>query len=53
VVESRGFCGVEVRPLHPFPESFRIDLGASKEAAATLNGLLYGPRDYAIVAERA
>jgi O-antigen chain-terminating methyltransferase len=53
LVESRGFCGAEIRPLHPFPESFRIDLGAGNEAAATLNNLLYGPRDYAIVAERA
>jgi 2-polyprenyl-3-methyl-5-hydroxy-6-metoxy-1,4-benzoquinol methylase len=52
VVESRGFCGVEVRPLHPFPESFRI-AGLAETAAATLNDLLYGPRDYAIVAERA
>jgi 2-polyprenyl-3-methyl-5-hydroxy-6-metoxy-1,4-benzoquinol methylase len=50
-VESRGFCGVEVRPLHPFPDCFRVE-GEPNSAAAVLNDLVYGARDYAIVAER-
>ena len=50
-VESRGFCGVEVRPLHPFPACFHLD-GEPNSAAAVLNDLVYGARDYAIVAER-
>jgi 2-polyprenyl-3-methyl-5-hydroxy-6-metoxy-1,4-benzoquinol methylase len=50
-VEARGFCNVEIRPLHPFPDCFRLD-GEPNSAASVLNDLVYGPRDYAIVAER-
>src|SRR5579872_346955 len=49
-VESRGFCGVEIRPLHPFPESYRLD--ENTKSAAVLNDLVYGARDYAVVGER-
>jgi ubiquinone/menaquinone biosynthesis C-methylase UbiE len=49
-VESRGFYSVEVRRLHPFPDSFRVQ--EDTKTAAVLNEVLYGPRDYAIVAER-
>jgi 2-polyprenyl-3-methyl-5-hydroxy-6-metoxy-1,4-benzoquinol methylase len=51
-VESRGFCSVEIRPLHPFPACFRLE-GEANSAATVLNDLVYGARDYAIVAERA
>src|SRR5579872_1203879 len=49
-VESRGFCGVEIRPLHPFPESYHLD--ENTKSAAVLNDLVYGARDYAVVGER-
>ena len=50
-VEARGFRNVEIRPLHPFPDCFRLN-GEANSAASVLNDLVYGPRDYAIVAER-
>jgi 2-polyprenyl-3-methyl-5-hydroxy-6-metoxy-1,4-benzoquinol methylase len=51
MIESRGFGHVEVIPLHPFPESFRLNDKANV-AAALLNDLVYGARDYAVIAER-
>jgi SAM-dependent methyltransferase len=50
-VEAHGFCNAEIRPLHPFPDCFRL-AGEVNSAASVLNDLVYGPRDYAIVAER-
>jgi 2-polyprenyl-3-methyl-5-hydroxy-6-metoxy-1,4-benzoquinol methylase len=47
--EARGFAAVEVLPLHPFDESDQLPAGPG---AAQLNRLLYGPRDYAIVARK-
>jgi 2-polyprenyl-3-methyl-5-hydroxy-6-metoxy-1,4-benzoquinol methylase len=49
-VESRGFRNVEIRPLHPFPESYHLQ--ENTKAAAILNEFLYGPRDYAVIGER-
>jgi O-antigen chain-terminating methyltransferase len=51
MVESRGFSNVEVLPLHPFPDCYRLE-DKSNAAAALLNDLVYGPRDYAVIAER-
>jgi len=51
LVESRGFCSVESLPLHPFPASYRLN-DEGNSAAALLNDMVYGPRDYAIVAQR-
>lgn len=46
LLETRGLARVEVRGLHPFPESCRL---AGSAVAERLNELLYGPRDYAVV----
>jgi O-antigen chain-terminating methyltransferase len=51
-VETRGFCNVETRLLHPFPACYRLD-AEPNSAAALLNELVFGARDYAIIAERA
>jgi O-antigen chain-terminating methyltransferase len=51
LVESRGFWTAEVKLLHPFPDSFQLDV-ETNQTAVVLNDLMYGPRDYAIVAER-
>jgi SAM-dependent methyltransferase/prefoldin subunit 5 len=51
VVESRGFCNARIMPLHPFPECYHLD-EKDDRAATVLNELLYGPRDYMIVADR-
>jgi SAM-dependent methyltransferase len=46
LVESRGLTRVEVWPLHPYPESFRLGEG---ELADRFNEFFYGPRDYAVI----
>jgi O-antigen chain-terminating methyltransferase len=51
MVESRGFTRVEVVPLHPFPESYRLD-EKDNRAAAVLNQFLFGPQDYAVIGQR-
>jgi SAM-dependent methyltransferase len=51
LVESRGFCNIEVVPLHPFPDHHRLE-DTENAAAVLLNDLVYGARDYAIIAER-
>jgi 2-polyprenyl-3-methyl-5-hydroxy-6-metoxy-1,4-benzoquinol methylase len=51
-VETRGFCNIETRLLHPFPACYRLE-AEPNSAAALLNELVFGARDYAIIAERA
>jgi hypothetical protein len=51
MIESRGFCDAEVVLLHPFPDCYRLE-DKGNAAAALLNDLLYGARDYAIIAKR-
>jgi len=50
IVEHRGFSDVEILRLHPGPESERLE-GEGPDIAH-LNALLFGPRDYAIIARR-
>ena len=50
IVEHRGFSDVEIERLHPSPESERLK-GEGWDIAH-LNALLFGPRDYAIIARR-
>ena len=50
IVEHRGFSDVEIMRLHPSPESERLK-GEGWDIAH-LNALLFGPRDYAIIARR-
>lgn len=49
LAEARGFAPVDVLRLNPFPESEHLPGG---EPMARLNRLLYGARDYAIVARK-
>ena len=49
LVESRGFNSVEVRRLHPFPQNEATAPGEMPDRVAEL---LYGPRDYAVIARK-
>ncbi|HTU45275.1 MAG TPA: methyltransferase domain-containing protein [Bryobacteraceae bacterium] len=50
-VEARGFCDVDVRELHPYPDSVRLPEDG-KGIASRLNGYFYGPQDYAVIGRR-
>jgi O-antigen chain-terminating methyltransferase len=60
LIEALGFTGVEVRYLHPaepelhlrFASGATADLRAENENWSRLDELLFGPRDYAIIASR-
>jgi len=50
-VEGRGFCGVHVRELHPYPDTVRLpDDGGG--VASRFNDCLYGPQDYAVIGRK-
>jgi O-antigen chain-terminating methyltransferase len=51
LVEARGFCSVQVRELHPYPESFRC-ADDPTGTAMPLSDYLYGPQDYAVIAQK-
>jgi 2-polyprenyl-3-methyl-5-hydroxy-6-metoxy-1,4-benzoquinol methylase len=50
-VEARGFCDVNVRELHPFPEAFRLP-DDGEGIGSRLNDYLYGPQDYAVIGRK-
>ncbi|MGH9665809.1 MAG: methyltransferase domain-containing protein, partial [Bryobacteraceae bacterium] len=50
LIEARGLCDARIVPLHPFPDSYRLD--QDNRAAEVLNDLLYGARDYLVTGER-
>ncbi|HEY3455066.1 MAG TPA: class I SAM-dependent methyltransferase [Bryobacteraceae bacterium] len=50
-VEARGFCHVQVRALHPYPETVRVP-DDGKGVAGRLNDYLYGPQDYAVIGQK-
>jgi O-antigen chain-terminating methyltransferase len=47
LVESRGLCSVEVLPLHPYPDSFRLKENTT--VAHILNALIFSEQDYAVI----
>jgi O-antigen chain-terminating methyltransferase len=49
-VEARGFCGVEVRDLHPYPQAVRLPEDGG--IASRFNDSLYGPQDYAVIGRK-
>jgi ubiquinone/menaquinone biosynthesis C-methylase UbiE/predicted nucleic acid-binding Zn-ribbon protein len=51
VVEARGFCEVQVRELHPYPEVLLLPDDVNG-IASRVNQLLYGPQDYAVIGRR-
>lgn len=50
-VEARGFCDVEVRELHPYPEAVLFP-DDGKGIANRLNDYFYGPQDYAVIGRK-
>ncbi len=51
LVESRGFVGVEIVRLNPYPDASLVQ--EKSEVADRLNELMFGPQDYAILARKA
>jgi SAM-dependent methyltransferase len=49
VMEMAGFSKVEVAPLHPYPEEFRVH---GSELADRFNDFFYGPQDYAVIGHK-
>ena len=49
VMEARGYGTIEILRLHPYSEETMIKEGA-EQVKQTLNGLLFGAQDYALVA---
>lgn len=47
IAEARGFARAHPRPLHPTGQSFNAE---DKALGERLDGLFYGPQDYALVA---
>ncbi|MBF5045583.1 methyltransferase domain-containing protein [Aggregicoccus sp. 17bor-14] len=52
LAEARGLVRVQALPLHPMDKKFHAT-GESAQLADTLNAILCGPQDYAIVGYRA
>jgi len=50
-VEARGFCDLEVRELHPYPEAVLFP-DDGKGIANRLNDYFYGPQDYAVIGRK-
>jgi SAM-dependent methyltransferase len=51
LVEARGLCDVEVLPLHPYPESYRL-VDDGHPATRLLNQLLFSEQDYAVIGRK-
>lgn len=51
LTEARGFLDISVVELHPVPE-VEQDLLEESESARLLAKLIYGPRDYAVIARK-
>ncbi len=48
LVERRGFCRVEIHPMHPFQKEHRLVENGS-EILKKFNDFFYGPQDYAVI----
>jgi SAM-dependent methyltransferase len=51
LLEARGLCDVEVVPLHPYPDSFRL-VDDHLPATGVLNELLFSEQDYAVIGHK-
>jgi 2-polyprenyl-3-methyl-5-hydroxy-6-metoxy-1,4-benzoquinol methylase len=49
VLEARGFGSIEILRLHPYPEESMLKEGA-EQVQQTINSLMFGAQDYALVA---
>jgi O-antigen chain-terminating methyltransferase len=51
LAEARGLCDIEVLPLHPYPESYRL-VDDGHPATRLLNQLLFSEQDYAVIGRK-
>ena len=52
LVESRGFCRVEIHPLNPYRKEYRLEDNVA-EISQKFNDFFYGPQDYAVIGVKA
>ena len=52
IMQARGFGPIEILRLHPYEESEMLKEG-SEQLKSIVNKLLFGPRDYALIAYKA
>jgi len=50
-MEARGLCDIEVLPLHPYPESYRMP-DDGQPATRLLNQLMFSEQDYAVIGRK-
>ena len=51
-MQARGFGPIEIIRLHPYEKSEMLKEG-SEQLKGIVNKLLFGPRDYALIAYKA
>lgn len=51
LAEARGLCDIEVLPLHPYPESYRL-VDDGHPTTSLLNQLLFSEQDYAVIGRK-
>jgi O-antigen chain-terminating methyltransferase len=51
LAEARGLCNIEVLPLHPYPESYRL-VDDGQATTRLLNQLLFSDQDYAVIGRK-
>jgi SAM-dependent methyltransferase len=49
--EDRGFSGIQVLPLHPFPKEAMLNV-AGDRAAQFIDTYFFGPQDYAVLCKK-
>ena len=51
ILEARGLCDVRILPLHPYPDSHKVQVDGT-ELTERFNDYFYGPQDYAVIGRR-
>jgi SAM-dependent methyltransferase len=51
LLDSRGFTGIEIIPLHPYPESAKLNMPGNR-AAEFIDEHFFGAQDYAVVCSK-
>ena len=46
----RGFTAIEILPLHPYPDTAKLNLPGNR-AAEFIDEYFFGPQDYAVICQ--